>query len=390
MRCNAPTVHVRRITLRVTCLALVIGGIAAVGCGRDGSVRAPIATRIATLDAVNSGRGLVDSLALAADAGLVATGERGGQIRVWTTSGEPTSVSLGEYRQAIVDLAFSPQGGLLASLGRHGEGPLRFWRPDDRGAPGAWTEAEGLPMGRCLALRFDRSGTRLAVLCESEVLILDVASMQEVLRVPNSHREVLTAFDLSADGRRLMTAAHDGEVTVRDAVTAAPVRSFSVSRSRRPGPLPRGLEPPEVWAVVVALSSDGSRAAAVTIEGTVYVWDVASGKQLFDHADAEAGGPPLGSMRFESDGALLAPMGDRYGMRHIDLSRKLSRALTSAPKAYHTVAITDNASAFAVVTSSLTAGRLDYAVEVWRLAPAVAEAPHLEPIRTTALGGSRP
>ena len=30
--------------------------------------------------------------------------------------------------------------------------------------------------------------------------------------------------------------------------------------------------------MVVALSPDGSRAAAVTIEGTVYVWDVATGQ----------------------------------------------------------------------------------------------------------------
>ena len=161
-----------------------------------------------------------------------------------------------------------------------------------------------------------------------------------------------------------MTAGHDGEVTVRDAATAAPVRSFSVRRSRRPDPPPRGLEPPEVWAVVVALSSDGSRAAAVTIEGTVYVWDVATGKQLFDHADREAGGPPPGSLRFGRDGGLLAPMGDRYGMRRIDLSRKASRPLTAGPKAYQTVAITDDATAFAVVTPSASEGRLSYAVEV--------------------------
>jgi WD40 repeat protein len=330
-----------------------------------------MATRIATLDAVNSARGLVDSLALAPDAGGVATGERGGQIRVWATTGEPTPVSLGDYQQAVVDLAFSPDGRLLASLGRHREGALRLWRPDEHAGPGAWTEAASRPMGRCLALRFDGSGARLAVLCESEVLIFDVATVQEVLRVPNPHREVLTAFDLSADGRRLMTAGHDGEVTVRDAATATPVRSFSVSRSRRPHPLPRGLEPPEVWAVVVALSIDGSRAAAVTIEGTVYVWDVATGKQLFDHADGEAGGPPLGSLRFGREGGLLAPMGDRYGMRHIDVSGKTSRALTSGPKAYQTVAITDDATAFAVVTSSASGGRLTHAVEVWRIGSGV-------------------
>jgi len=44
--------------------------------------------------------------------------------------------------------------------------------------------------------------------------------------------------------------------------------------------LPRGVEPPEVWAVVVALSPDGSHAAAVTMEGTVFVWDLATGAEL--------------------------------------------------------------------------------------------------------------
>ena len=350
-----------------TLLALAVCGMAAVGCSHDAPSGLPVATRIATLDDVNSSaRGYVESLALAPDAGLVATGERGGQIRVWATAGEPTPVSLGNYQQAVIDLAFSPGGRVLASLGRHVEGALRLWRFDDR-----WVEAASLPMGRCLALRFDGSGARLAVLCESEVLIVDVASVQEVSRVPNPHREVLTAFDLSADGRRLVTAGHDGEVTVRDAVTATPVRSFSVKQSRRPGPLPRGLEPPEVWAVVVALSGDGTRAAAVTIEGTVYIWDVATGKKLFDHADGEAGGPPLGSLRFGRDGELIAPLGDRFGMRRIDVSSKASQIVVSAPKAYGTVAISDDATAFAAVTSSVNGGRLSYAVEVWRMTAAM-------------------
>jgi WD40 repeat protein len=363
-------VLVRRTPLREMCLALAVGVMAAIGCSRDAPPAPPLATRITTLDTVNSAHGLVDALALAPDAGLAATGERGGQIRVWATEGEPTPLPLGDYRQAVVDLAFSPNGRLLASLGRHRESALRLWRFDDRGGPGAWAEAAALPVGRCLALRFDGSGARLAVLCEGEVLVVDVASVQEVLRVPNPHQEVLTAFDLSADGRHLVTAGHDGEVTVRDAATAAPVRSFSVRQSRRPGPLPRGVEPSEVWAVVVALSADGSRAAAVTIEGTVYVWDVATGKTLFDHADGEAGGPPPGSLRFGRDGTLLASTGDRYGMRRIDVSGQASRVVVSAPKAYQTVAITDDATAFAAVTSAASEGRLSYAVEVWRIATA--------------------
>ena len=206
------------------------------------------------------------------------------------------------------------------------------------------------------------------------MLVLDVASRREGQRLANPHRQVLTAFDLSADGRRLVSAGHDGEVTVWDTVTATAARTLSVSRSRRPGPLPRGLEPPEVWAVVVALSGDGSRVAAVTIEGTVYVWEVATGKVLFDHADGEAGGPPPGSLRFGGDGSLLAPTGDRYGMRRIDVARRSSVVVAAGHKAYHTVAMSADATAFAVLTSTVGGRALAYDIEIWRLPPAAASA----------------
>ena len=343
---------------RAAWLALALGTLATAAC--TGTAPPPAATKIATLDPVTA-HGYVDAVALAPDATLVATGERAGEIRIWPIVGDPTPISLASRKEAIADLTFSPDGALLASLGRAKEGALRLWRRPE------WTEAATLPMGRCLALRFDASGSRLGVLCETEVIIVDVASVQEILRVPNQHPQVMTAFDLSADGRRLMTAGHDGGVTVSDAVTGAPVRSFSVAKTRRPyAPLP-GIDPPEVFAVVVALSADGSRAAAVTIEGTIYVWDVATGKALFDHADKEAGGPPPGSLRFAVDGALLATAGDRYGMRHIDVARKRSRDLTNGPKAYATVAITESGSAFAAATSSMIGSRLIYAVEVWRI-----------------------
>src|SRR4029453_13421336 len=138
--------------------------------------------------------------------------------------------------------------------------------------------------------RFDGTGARLAVLCETEVLVVDVASQQVMARLANPHKEALTAFDLPPDGQRLAPAGHDGGITVRDVATDTPVRNFLVRLSRRPYPPPRGMEPPEVWGVAVALSGDGSRVAVVTIEGTVYVWDVGTGKLLFDHADKEAGG----------------------------------------------------------------------------------------------------
>jgi WD40 repeat protein len=205
-----------RSPLPTACLALALATLATTACTGT-APPPPAATKIATLDPVTA-HGYVDAVALTPDATLVATGERAGEIRIWPTAGDPTPVFLPSRKEAIADLAFSPDGGFLASIGRAKEGALRLWRRAE------WTELASLPMGRCLALRFDGAGSRLGVLCETEVIIVDVASAQEILRAPNQHRQVMTAFDLSADGRRLMTAGHDGGVTVSDAVTGVPVR----------------------------------------------------------------------------------------------------------------------------------------------------------------------
>jgi len=187
--------------------------------------------------------------------------------------------------------------------------------------------------------------------------------------VTSSHREELTAFDLAANGTRIITAGHEGDVIVWDTTPAAQLRTFSVAASRRPGRLPPGMPAPEVWAVVVALSPDGARAAAVTIEGTLYVWDVATGQELLMDAHREAGGPPNGSLRFTENGRLLAPTGDRRGMRLFDLTRKTSRVAGAGARAYGVVAITDDAQGFAAVTSAIEGGRIVYDVEIWKMEP---------------------
>ena len=346
---------------------LVLMAVLVGGCGREAPPVRSLAARVTEIAEVNTAGAYVDTIALSRDGSRVATGQRNGSIRVWTPASATEPATFGASRQAVADLAFAPSGDLLASLGLYREGTLRLWRPG--AGPSAWSEMASLPVGHCLGLRFDGLGERLAVMCAREVLIVDVAGPVAIGRITSSHREELTAFDLAANGTRLITAGHEGDVTVWDPVSTTPLHTFSVAQSRRPGPLPRGIPAPEVWAVVVALSPDGSRAAAVTIEGTVYAWDVTTGAELLMDAHPEAGGPPNGSLRFAEDGRLLAPTGDRRGMRLFDLTRKTSRIAGTGAKNFNAVAITDDATGFAAITSAMESGKLVYDVEIWKMEP---------------------
>ena len=355
-------------------LAVLIALLAS-GCGREEPPPVPpvpplppLAARVTEITGVNTTDAYVDTIALTRDGSRVAIGQRNGLIRVWTPANGTEPATFGVSRQAVLDLAFGPSGELLASLGVYRDGTLRFWRPGAGSAP--WSQMGSVVVGqRCTGLRFDGAGQRLGVMCERDVQIVDVARASTIARVTTSHREELTAFDLAANGTRVITAGHEGDVIVWDVASAKAVQTFSVAASRRPGRLPSGMPAPDVWAVIVALSPDGARAAAVAIEGTVYAWDVATGKELLMDAHPEAGGPPNGSLRFAEDGRLLAPTGDRRGLRVFDLTTKTSRVAGIGARAYATVAITDDARGFAVVTSAVESGKIVYDLEIWRMEP---------------------
>jgi hypothetical protein len=54
-------------------------------------------------------------------------------------------------------------------------------------------------------------------------------------------------------------------------------------------------------------------------------------------------------------------------MRLIDVSRQRAQIVETHGKPYHAVSITDDATRYTVVTSTLSDGRLTYTVGVWRV-----------------------
>jgi len=81
-----------------------------------------MAAKVVEIAEVNSARGFVDSIALPRDVSYVATSERGGRIRLWTAAGTEEPITL-QYRQAVVDLAFSPNGACSPPSDATGRAP---------------------------------------------------------------------------------------------------------------------------------------------------------------------------------------------------------------------------------------------------------------------------
>ncbi len=110
--------------LRQTACILIL--VAAASCQRQ-PPPAPSAERLAEIEEANEPKDFVESIAVAPDGSLVATGERRGRISVWDLGvAAPPVVFGGPSKQAVIDLAFSPDGSLLASLGRYGDGTVRL------------------------------------------------------------------------------------------------------------------------------------------------------------------------------------------------------------------------------------------------------------------------
>jgi hypothetical protein len=96
----------------------------------------------------------------------------------------------------------------------------------------------------------------------------------------------------SADGRRLASGSGNGTVKVWDAASGQQTHSLYI-----------GEQEDFVFLMTVAFSPDGRRLAAASLNGGVKVWDAATGREILSK-----GGPSL-SLAFSPDGGCLATAG---------------------------------------------------------------------------------
>jgi len=256
---------------------------------QDNGGRQPVtpetAARLETSAALPGAAETAPGVAFGPDGSLLASGGRGGVVLVWdTVTGERFATlpdSGGDVLLDVTSLAVHP-GGVVVAAGDAG-GAIRLW---DLPTGEAVTDlAAGA--GAVTRLAFDADGTHLAAgLEDGRVLVWDLAAGDSIATLNGSAGAVTgLAFLPGGEARQFgdgatavlhLAASPDGAILAA-ALDDGTLRLWDVAS----GDVRAALQPPEEGSFTrVAFVLGGALLAAGTGDGSLTVWDVESGELI--------------------------------------------------------------------------------------------------------------
>ncbi|MEU1879744.1 hypothetical protein ABZ470_20720 [Streptosporangium sp. NPDC020072] len=287
--------------------------------------------------------GYTGDLALSSDGAMLAVVDEGGRrIRLWDARTQrPVGVPLSGHTGPIANIAFSPSGGILASVSD--DGTIRLWNT------ATFHEISGLPSGHTLdvtAVAFSPD-SRLLVSggTDKTFRLWDVTTRHLSGSPVTGSASGIATLAFSPDGRLLATSGSDANVHLWDAVTRQPVGALALGNS-------------ESVVNSVAFSPDGRLLAAGNWRGVIRLWDVAS--HLPVGAPLVRGSRPVNSVAFSPDGRLLAAGNWRGVIQLWDVASQLP---VGAPLEGHNGPV--NSVAFSPDGRLLATGGQDRTIRLW-------------------------
>jgi WD40 repeat protein len=261
-----------------------------------------------TLLLLNTFRGhdfSADSVAFSRNGRLLATGGRDGVVKLWDVAAAQEPAVSGRGLGMIYSMAFSPDGGILATAGLDHQVP-KLWDVNTQRELQSFTGHTG----GTLSVAFSPDGKRLATGGSDKVAKLWEVDTGREIRTFEGHTGWVQNVAFSPDGRRLATSSEDRTVKLWDVDTGLEMATFLIpSSGHTDSPISLMFSPDgrllitgcddgavRVWEIqtqrevttlmnpkgitALALSPDGKVLAAGLADGQVKLWHWSAGNEL--------------------------------------------------------------------------------------------------------------
>ena len=146
--------------------------------------------------------------------------ESGRNVLLWGLGEDKPRAVLEGHHSAVVGLAFSPDGGLLATTSY--DATVRLWNPR--------SGRQVLSTPGVLGPWFDRDGGRLAFADGTRLVVARVTPPEGVRTLYRREDTGIAALDVSPDGRLLAAAGYDG-VRLWDLPSGREVATLPIGRT---------------------------------------------------------------------------------------------------------------------------------------------------------------
>lgn len=244
----------------------------------------------------------IDAIKNWIDAG--ATGPEPGAVHVKTASAVPRIQPRSPLKPQIFDLAYSPNGKLIALAGFQ---EIRLADPATKQIVAKLTgEADTIR-----ALAFSPDGKLLAAAGglparSGEVKIWDV-EQRKLVQTIHGHADCIYAVAFSPDGKSIATSSYDKLIKLWDAASGKEIRTFK----------------DHIDAVyALAFTPDGKRLISGSADRTVKIWSAATGERLYTLSEPQDG---INAIALDPAGRLIAAGGLDKSIRIWSLGEKTGK-----------------------------------------------------------------